>query len=217
MKGFSRAIRYFTLLAGEYIALCLVVAAACFLLGLLRSEHVDTEGFPVIVLMVLYLFIVVFSMGNNLIMPSLVIPHSCTRKSLFWGTQYMMLLIVSAVLVLLGIYFRFFTEAGLRGFFRLLPAAVGLFAASVGLGALLGGIVLKFGRAAVVIMTACSGILGGIVGFCFAAFSGDKGIDPVFMTFFSENAVWILPTGFAVLLLGGTVNYSILSKAAVTR
>ncbi len=217
MKGFLRAIRYFTLLAGEYIALCLVVAAACFLFGLLWSERVNTEGFPVVVLLVLYLFIVVFSMGNNLIMPSLVIPYSCTRKSLFWGTQYMMLLIVSAILVLLGIYCHFFTEAGLRGFLRLLPASAGLFAASVGLGALLGGIVLKFGRAAVVIMTACSGILGGVVGFCFSAFSDDRGIDPVLMTFLSKNAVWILPAGFAVLLLGDTVNYSILRKTAVTR
>lgn len=216
MKGLSRSLRYFTLLAGEYIVLSLVIAIAGFLLYLLKSNGANPEAFPVMVLFVLYLFIMIFSMGHYMTMTSLVIPYSCTRKSLFWGTQYMMLLIACAIFVLLGIYFGLFTDMGLQGFFRLLPATAGLFAASVGTGSLLGGIVLKFGRAAVIIVTIISGILGGIFGFCCAAFS-DSGIDTAFIAFFSENALWLLLTGFAVLFTGGAINYAVLRKAAVTR
>lgn len=216
MKGLSRSLRYFTLLAGEYIALSLVVAGAGFLLYLLRSDGANPEAFPVMILFVLYLFIMIFSMGHYLVMTSLVIPYSCTRRSLFWGTQYMMLLIAGAIFVLLGIYFGLFTEMGLYGFLRLLPAVSGLFAASVGTGALLGGMILKFGRTAVIIMTVFSGILGGIFGFCCSAFS-NSGIDTVFITFFSENALWLSLAGFAVLLIGDAINYAVLRKAAVTR
>lgn len=216
MKGLSRSLRYFTLLAGEYIALSLIIAVAGFLLYLLRSNGANPGAFPVMILFVLYLFIIIFSMGHYLVMTSLVIPYSCTRRSLFWGTQYMMLLIACAIFVLLGIYFGLFTDMGLRGFLRLLPATAGLFAASVGTGSLLGGIVLKFGRAAVIIMTIFSGILGGIFGFCCSAFS-DSGIDTTFVAFFSEKALWLLPAGFGVLLIGGTINYAVLRKATVTR
>lgn len=216
MKGLSRSLRYFTLLAGEYIALSLAIATAGFLLYLLRSNGANPEAFPIMILFVLYLFLIIFSMGHYMIMTSLVIPFNCTRKSLFWGTQYMMLLIAGTICILLGTYFGLVTDVGLHGFFRLLPAIAGMFAASIGLGALLGGIILKFGRAAVIVMTVFSGILGGIFGFCCSAFS-DAGINTVFITFFSENARWILLTGLAVLLSGGSINYIVLGKSAVTR
>ena len=171
------------------------------------------------ILSILCVFITVFRIGNDLVVPSLVLSFSGTRRQVFWGTQWMMLMIICGILTLTGIYSTFFSTLGGIGFFKLLPALIGFFAAATGLGALLAGIVLKFGKAAAAILSVCSGVLGGVVGFfSVSIFSGSSsGAYSVFRRFGEEAAPYLLSGGLILLIAGSAVNYMVLRKTAADR
>ena len=213
MKGFSRYFRYYSILAAQYLALSLLLTVLCFVLYVLRRQGGSDGSFLFIVSLILCAFITVFRIGNDLIIPSLVLSFSGTRRQVFWGTQWMLLMMISGILTLIGIYSAFFTIRGVAGFLKLLPSLIGFFTAATGLGALLSGIVLKFGKAAAVVMSVCSGIFGGIVGFCSVSiFSGS-----VFRQFGEEAAPYLFFGGLIILILGNVINYAVFRKIAVDR
>lgn len=216
MKGFSRSLRYFSILAAQYTGLALGLTAVCFALYLLQTDSADGETFLIMLLLMLCIFIAVFSIGHYLVIPPLALSYSCTRRFIFWGTQWMMFLIIFAVLVLMGIYCQFFTGLGIRGFLKILPSFLGLFFGFIGLGALFGGIALRCGRAALMIMSVCSGLLGGVAGFCFTAFS-DAEFLSARMLRFGNGMLYLFFGGLVFLLAGSAFNYVMLSKTSVTR
>lgn len=218
MKGFSRSLRYFSILAAQYTGLALGLTAICTLFYLLQADAANGESFLIMLLLMLCIFIAIFSIGHHLVIPPLALSYSCTRRSVFLGTQWMMFLIVFVILVLMGIYCQFFTGLGIRGFLKILPSFLGLFFGSIGLGALFGGIALRFGKAALMIMSVCSGLLGGVAGFCFAAFSD---LDAEFLSAltqpFGDGMLYLFFGGLVFLLAGSAFNYVMLSKTSVTR
>lgn len=216
MKGFSRSIRYFSILAAQYTGLCFIVAAICFLLRLLWPQGITEESFLLMILLILCFFIATLSMGHYLVFTTLVLSCSGTRRHVFWGTQWMMLLIVSAILALSGIYCLFCTNLGGLRFLKLLPSFVGLFSIAVGLGALLSGFILCFGRAAAIVISICSGLFGGIVGVCSVAMFSDSGFLSSVVRPIGDGVSYLLLFGLLTLLAGSAVvRYVILNKAAV--
>ncbi len=219
MKGFSRSIRYFSIMAAQYIGLCFLAAVICFLIRYVRRpENLGEESFFIMILLILCIFIATLSMGHYLVIPPIVLSCSGTRRQIFWGTQWMMLLIVSAILALSGIYCMLFTDLSGLGFLKLLPSFIGLFSIAVGLGALLGGLVLCFGRAAAIVMSICSGLFGGVVGFCSVALFSESSFLFSIIKPIGDGIPYLLLWGLLILLAGSVViHYVILHKAAVNR
>lgn len=218
MKSYSRSLRYFSMMAAQYIGIYFAAALVLFLLHRLRPENIGGESFLIILLLILSFFIVVFSMGHYLIIPPIVLSCSGTRRHIFWGTQWMLLLIVSAILILAGIYCMLFTDLSGMEFLKLLPAFIGLFTAAIGLGGLLSGLILCFGRAAAVVMSICSGIFGGIVGFCSVALFSNSGFLSSVVEPIGDGVPYLLLSGLLILIAGSAViHYVILHKSAVNR
>lgn len=219
MKGFSRSIRYFSIMAAQYIGLCFLVAVICLLLRyMLLTESSGGESFLGMVLLILCFFIAVLSMGHYLVIPPIVLSCSGTRRQIFWGTQWMILLIVFAILILSGIYCLLFTDLSGLAFLKMLPSFIGLFSIAIGVGALLSGFILCLGRVAPIIISISSGLFGGAVGFCSVALFSGSGFLFSIIKPSGDGIPYLLLWGLLILLAGSVViHYVILHKSAVNR
>lgn len=215
MKGFSRSFTYFTILALQYTAMLLVILAAVLTLKLLTEASgsaLSTQPLPVLALIGTAVFIPAFSAGHYLLMPTLTVSFSCTRRNMFWGCQWMYALITVLTLLAMSVLFQFFPYFRGGTTLRLLPAITGLLAASVGFGQLIGGLVSRLGKAGLVIMTITSGLLGGVGGFCFS-FLSDKTRLP-FLQAVGDSALCLI-IGLAILAAGACGNYFFLRNMSV--
>ncbi len=215
MKGFSRSFTYFTVLALQYTAALLVILAAVLALKLLTEasgSSLSTQSLPVLGLTGTAVFIPAFSAGHYLLMPTLTVSFSCTRRNLFWGCQWMYALMLVLTLLAISILFQFFPYFRGGMTLRLLPAVTGLLAASVGFGQLIGGMVSRLGKAGLVIMTITSGLLGAVGGFC-ASFLSDKARLPFLQAV--GDSVLCLIIGLAMLAAGVCGNYFFLRNLSV--
>ncbi|MCM1104150.1 MAG: hypothetical protein NC409_08575 [Clostridium sp.] len=221
MKGFSRSLRYFSIMAAEYIGLCALVMVLCFLSDLFRhggSLSGIGASFVTVMLLILCFFIATISIGFYVIIPPIILSVSGTRRQIFWGARWMVFLIVFAILLLTGISCLFFDALGGRWFLKLLPSFIGLFAMADGLGSLLASFALCCGKAAAVVMSVCSGILGGIVGFCSAFFDFGSERFSALTASLTGGVPYLLFAGLLVLLIGSTViRWLVLHKTAVNQ
>lgn len=219
MKGFSRSIRYFSFMAAQYIGFCFLGSVICFLIRyVFRPESFVGLTFLIMILLILCFFIATLSMGHYLVIPPIVLSCSGTRRQIFWGTQWMMLLTVSAILALSGIYCVLFTDLSGLGFLKLLPSFIGLFSIAIGVGALLSGFVLCFGRAAAIVVSISSGLFSGIVGFCSVAMFRDSSFLLSIIKPTGDGIPYLLLWGLLILFAGSAViHYVILHKSAVNR
>ena len=54
MKGFSRSIRFFSIMAAQYIGFCFLATVICFLIRYVRRpENLGGESFLIVILLIL--------------------------------------------------------------------------------------------------------------------------------------------------------------------
>lgn len=211
MKGFSRSIKYFTVLALRLAGVLVLLLAMLFVLRLLLNRPFSgaTSTWPFFILFLCAILVVACSLGLYIWMPSHIISFSCTRRNLFWGCMWLYTLMTIVICAALELFVLFLSdwEGGL--FLRYVPYSIGLLTASAGIGTLLGGILIYFGKGALVLMTVLSAVLSAAAGFCFSFFSFSD------FNFGTGNAYIVLLAGVLIFIGGAAVNYVFLRRASV--
>lgn len=211
MKGFSRSLKYFTVLALQLAGVLTLLLALLFVLRffLARSFSDAASTWPLFILFLCAILVVACSLGLYIWMPSHVISFSCTRRNLFWGCMWLYMLMIMVICAAIGLFVLFLSDREGGLFFPYVPYSIGLLTASAGIGSLLGGLLIYFGKGAFVFMTVLSAVLSAAAGFCFSFFSFSD------FNFGAGNAYIILLAGVLIFIGGAAVNYVFLRRASV--
>lgn len=211
MKGFSRSLKYFTVLALQLAGVLTLLLA---LLVVLRFVSIKTSvsGDSALSLFILFLCAIfgpAYGIGLYIWVPSHVISFSCTRRNLFWGCLWLYTLLIMVICAANGMLFLILTGRVDSLFLGFLPYSIGLLAGSGGIGTLFGGFIAYFRKAGLILATILLLVLSAAAGFFSSVLS--------YYDFVYEegNAYIVLLAGIILFIVGAAVNYVFLRRASV--
>lgn len=169
MKGVGRTLWFFKKQAEEYLVVLIVICAGMMAIMYAGSESgagVENliHSLPYYMGVYSMLMMVVLGVTNFTYTVPITLSFNCTRRSLCIGTQYLYLMLGGQIILLILGYAFLFAGDGKEPLLRIMPAMIGLMFGCIGVGELLGGIVVRFGKIGMILMVIICGLCGGVIG-----------------------------------------------------